>query len=586
MKSFAANAYAELQAATFPVRRRTRYRLHAIANDALTSLGRPATFRENFAEQWRRVLRQSDAVLAALPPADGPRVLFGSMFGNETSTRVIDSITAMALRLRGATPLFLACDEGLPACEWNPYGNFEPDPGAYGPGHWQRTRLHTCRTCTLRLAESHTLPDFERVSLESFAQPGDLERAEALSKGVSIAGLRSVEHEGVRVGEYAYASLLKSLLRGVPIDDERTRWLARRFLASAILLAERGGRAFERLQPERFVTADGVYLSGGVLCDVARRRGVHVVIYGAPYRKGTVWFSHHESYHRALINEKNERWQQFQMTPDRTKVADDYLGSKHLVARDYTSYHVGAIQEDAVIRAELGLDSRPLVSLYTNVLWDAQLYYRFNLYPNMLEWLFDTIRFFGEHPELQLAVRLHPGEAPGGLPSNQPILLEIERQFARLPENVKLVRPESKVSSYALGKMSAAALVYGARMGVELVMLGTPVIVAGEAFMRGKGFTLDPSSREEYLALLTRAAELEAPTEDARDRARRWYYYYFFRMMMDFPFFRTEQLGKETPTTLTLSSLADLLPGRSAVLDRVCQGILDRTTPFEWDRFE
>jgi hypothetical protein len=586
MSSFASNAYAELRAATFPARRRARFRLHALANDALASLGRPARFPENFAEQWRRVLGRSEDVLAALPAADGPRVLFGSMFGNETSTRVIDSITALALRLRGARPLFLACDEGLPACEWNRYGNFEPAPGAFAPEGWHRTSLLACRACTLRLAESHTLPGFERVSLGRFAEPGDLESARAVAEGVSIADLRSVVHEGVRVGEYAYASLLKGLLRGVPEDDERTRWLAQRYLTSATLLALRATRAFEELRPERLVTADGVYLTGGVLCDVARQRGVHVVVYGAPYRKGTVWFSHHESYHRALINEKNERWLSFEMTPERTRVADEYLASKHLVARDYTSYHVNAIQDDAAIRQELGLDQRPLVTLYTNVLWDAQLYYRFNVYPNMLEWLFDTIRFFGEHPELQLAIRLHPGEAPGGMPTNQPILPEIERRFPALPENVKLVRPESKVSSYVLGTMSRAALVYGARMGVELVMLGTPVVVAGEAFMRGKGFTLDPSSREDYLALLARSSELPPPSDEARARARRWYYYYFFRMMMDFPYFRSERVGSETLTALAFASLSDLLPGRSPVLDRVCQGILDRTTQFEWDTFE
>jgi hypothetical protein len=128
--------------------------------------------------------------------------------------------------------------------------------------------------------------------------------------------------------------------------------------------------------------------------------------------------------------------------------------------------------------------------------------------------------------------------------------------------------------------------VYGARMGVELVMLGTPVVVAGEAFMRGKGFTLDPSSREDYLALLARSSELPPPSDEARARARRWYYYYFFRMMMDFPYFRSERVGSETLTALAFASLSDLLPGRSPVLDRVCQGILDRTTQFEWDTFE
>jgi hypothetical protein len=581
MSSLSENLSAELRAITFPLRRRTKYRLHALANDALTRVGRDARFQESYAEQWRRILARSAKVLEGLPPGGSPRVLFGSMFGNETSTRAVDSIVAMALRVRGANPLFIACDQGLPACEWNAFGNFEPPPGPFSPGggHW--TSRHGCRSCMVKLAESHDVTGLERVSLRDFARPGDVEQARALADPVAMADVRSFVHRDVKVGEYAYAGLLRSLMRGVPLEDERTLFIARRFLASAILLVERGDLLFDSVQPERFVAGDGVYLTGGVLSDLARRRGVPVVIHGVPYRKGTVWFSHQESYHRALINEKNERWEAFAMNPERTRIADDYLKSKHFVARDYISYHVDAIQDDAAIRAELGLDARPIVSLYTNVLWDAQLYYRFNIFPNMLEWLFETVRFFAGRPDLQLVLRLHPGEARGGLPTNQPLLPE--RVFPELPANVKLVRPESKVSSYVLGTMSRVALVYGARMGVELVMLGTPVIVAGEAFMRGKGFTLDPSSRDEYRSLLARSAELESPSEEMRDRARRWYYYYFFRMMLDFPFYATERVGGETPTRLTFESLEDLLPGRSSVLDLVCQGILDGATPFEYD---
>src|SRR6187399_1659831 len=119
MSSFGSNLRAEVQALTFPARRRTRYRLHALANDALSALGRPARFDETFAEQWRRILANSRDVLADLPPAGAPRVLFGSMFGAGWVTRPIDATLAMALRLRGATPYVLACDNHLPACEWN-----------------------------------------------------------------------------------------------------------------------------------------------------------------------------------------------------------------------------------------------------------------------------------------------------------------------------------------------------------------------------------------------------------------------------------------------------------------------------------
>jgi hypothetical protein len=245
-----------------------------------------------------------------------------------------------------------------------------------------------------------------------------------------------------------------------------------------------------------------MYVLAGTLCELARKRGIHVVVHGAPYRKGTVWLSHHDCYHRRLVAEKDDAWASLEMLPERTRVADEYLASKHFVARDYISYHVDAIQDDAAIRRELGLDDRPIVSLFTNILWDSQLYYRFNVFPNMLEWLFQTIRFFGERKDVQLVVRLHPGEAPGAMPTNQPLLPEIERVFPRVPDNVKIVKPESKVSSYVLGTMSRTALIYGARVGVELVMLGTPVVIAGRGRpASGAGsYQGAPSSRPGHVA--------------------------------------------------------------------------------------
>jgi hypothetical protein len=583
--TLASNLRAELRALTFPVRRRARHRLHAIANDALVRSGRPPRFTETYGEQWQRIFERSREVLAAMPAAGAPRVLFCTMFGASYVTRAIDATLAMALRLRGAEPLILACDQGLPACEWNADGNGSSEMEPAGPATWRHGKTYDCRGCMVKLAESHTLPGIERVSFANYVTPEIAARARELARSVLLAELRGYVYRDVNVGEHAYAALLRVLLRGVPHDDERTRSIASRLLASAISLVDAGEIMFDELRPDRLVAGE-VYLTAGPLCELARKRGIHVVVHGQPYRKETVWVSHGESHHRALINERNDRWESFAMTPERGHIADEYLKSKHFVARDYTTYHVDSIQDQDAIRKELGLDRRPIVSLYTNVLWDAQLYYRFNVFPNMLKWLFETIRFYGSRDDVQLVIRIHPMETPGGLPTNQPLLPELERTFPVLPSNVKVVRAESKVSSYVLGTMSQAALVYGARMGVELVMLGTPVVVAGEAFMRGKGFTVDPASREEYFDILARSATLPAPSAEERERARRWYYYYFFRMMMPFPFYKSDRVGKEAPTKLSFQSLADLLPGRSPVLDLVCRGIIDGQTPFEWDEFD
>jgi hypothetical protein len=586
MPTVLSNLRAEVRALTFPIRRKTRYRLQALGNDALGLLARPPQFEENFAEQWRRIVKNSEELIRNLPPAKGPKVLFGAMFGQVWNTRPVEASFAMALRLRGATPIILACDASLPACEWNAFGNHDPDPGSFGSGEWHNAQQYACGACIVKLNESYTLPGVERWSLKQYARPGDTERAHELARQVPFSGVREAVHAGIHVGEHAYAALLRATLRGTLLDDERTRFLATRYLAACIHLVELGQRAFDDIEPDHFVAADGVYVLAGTLCEVARQRGVHVVVHGPPYRKGTVWLSHEDCYHRLLISAKNDRWKGLEMSEGRTKVAEEYLASKHFVARDYITYHVDSIQDHAAIKQELGLDDRPIVTLYTNILWDSQLYYQFKVFPDMLDWLYRTIRFYEKRPDLQLVIRLHPGEARGAWPTNQPLYPELLREFPVLPENVKIARPESKVSSYALGEMSSLALIYGARIGVELVMLGTPVIVAGEAFLRNKGFSYDPLTAEQYFVLLEQGADLPRPTPEMRALATKWYYHYFFRLMMPYPFYEEERIDGKTRIRLTFDSLAALEPGQSPVLDRICQGITDGKTLFEWDEFE
>lgn len=567
-------------------RDQARRRLGAWCNDTLAALGNAPAFEEDLGTQWHRILACSERTLRALPTAGAPRVLFGTVWGSHSVAHAVESMLALALRLRGATPFVISCGHALPACEWNPFGNFSPPPGRHGPPVTARTRLDRCRACATALARSHTLPGLEQVTLGSFLEPADRERAQRLAAQVPLAELRAYELDGVRVGEHAYASLLRATLRGTPLEDERTRVLAERYLASAILVRTAGERLLEAVRPEHFVAVHGVYVTQGTLCELARKLGIHVVVYGQPYRHGTLWLSHHDSYHRTLATGADPSWQGLVMTPERRGIAEAYLSEKHLVARDYADYHVGAVEDPELIRARLRLDSRPIVSAYTNIPWDAQIHYRSNLFSDMFSWLFATIRHFAARPEVQLVVRIHPAETFGAFPSAQPVAREIARAFPLMPENVTVALPDSRVSSYCLGRMSRAALVYGARMGVELVLLGVPVVVAGESFLRGKGFTFDPASSDEYFAILERVLELGPVTAVQAERAWRWYYHYFFRLMLPFPFYSADKdVGLSRPR-LTFTNLAELAPGRSAVLDRICRGLVDPLTPFEWDAVE
>jgi hypothetical protein len=191
----------------------------------------------------------------------------------------------------------------------------------------------------------------------------------------------------------------------------------------------------------------------------------------------------------------------------------------------------------------------------------------------MLDWLFETVRYFDRRRDLQLVIRVHPAEILNPLKSRQTAVAELARAFPQLPPNVHVIPPDARVNSYAVAQNSNAAIIYGTKMGIELSYMGIPTIVAGESWARNKGFTLDADSRASYLALLDRLplpGRLDAAT---RQRAAKYAFHFFFRRTIPLDFL-TVRKGGWPPFTVDLERLQPLLPGRSAGLDIICDGIL------------
>jgi hypothetical protein len=206
-------------------------------------------------------------------------------------------------------------------------------------------------------------------------------------------------------------------------------------------------------------------------------------------------------------------------------------------------------------------------------MWDAQLHYPANAFPSMLAWVLQTIEYFKGRPDLQLLIRVHPAEIRGTATSRQPLVPEIEKAFPVLPPNVFVIPPESQVSTYAAVANVNAAIIYGTKTGVELTSMGIPTIVAGEAWIRNKGLTLDASSPEDYFEILGRLPLARRMPPEQIERARKYAYHFFFRRMVPVP--SMVPTRAVPPFKLSIDSIDDLLPGRQPGLDVICDGILN-----------
>lgn len=502
------------------------------------------------------------------------RVLVATSLGGYVGGTRMESLLAAALTARGAAVEVLLCDRLLPACqlcEWDWY----PDEAAFAAGG--PTALH-CHACYFPARAMYERLGVRVRSYGDFLTDDARREAARLALSVPYEDVRTLVVDGVAVGEHAVAGALRYYARATLETQTHAERVVRRYLEAALLTTFSTRKLFAEQRYDAAVFHHGIYVPQGLVGEVARQAGVRVVNWHTAYRKKCFLFSHGDTYHHTLMSEPTSVWEDLPWTPEMEAEIVDYLQSRFRGSNDWITFHRQPQFELDAITQEVGVDfSKPCIGMLTNVMWDAQLHYPANAFPSMLDWTIETIAHFAKRPDLQLLVRVHPAEITGRIPSLQPIVDEIAKVFPRLPPNVFVVPPGSRISTYAAMLQCDSVLIYGTKTGVELTALGVPVVVAGEAWIRNKGITIDAASREDYFRVLA-GLPIGKPLDDATvRRARKYAYHFFFRRMIPVALARTARGdgGFEFP----VAGPDEIRAGRDRGLDVICDGILEGT-PF------
>jgi hypothetical protein len=505
--------------------------------------------------------------------AQGPNVLIATGVGGLSALAVPESLLAVALTLRGAKVHTFLCDQILPAClRISKTTVAEPILE-----HYQLPQVQ-CRSC---FATGQYLFNPLGLTNHVFSQllsEGDRQQAKELSETLPLVEIPFYHTQGWHVGEHAYAGALRYFASGNLDNEPQSEMVVRRYFEGALLTAFATHRLLQTYQFKTACFNHGIYSPPGIIGEVCRAAQVGVVNWNVAYRKRCFIFSHGDTYHHTLLDEPVNTWQDMPWSNQSEAAILDYLKSRWQGTRDWIWFHEKPDEEIEKIAQAIGLDlNKPIIGMLTNVMWDAQLHYRANAFPDMLSWVLQTLEYFAKRPDLQLLVRIHPAEIRGTMPSRQPLLPEILKVWPELPRNIFILPPESPVSTYAAMMQCDAAIIYGTKTGVELTSMGIPVIVGGEAWIRNKGITLDASSPEEYFQHLDRlplGKRLDAAT---LARARKYAYHFFFRRMI--PIQCMEPVPGKVPFAIRFDQLDALLPGADPGLDIICDGILSGT-PF------
>ncbi len=288
-------------------------------------------------------------------------------------------------------------------------------------------------------------------------------------------------------------------------------------------------------KPDVVIVPNGTIHELAVLYRISRSLGIRTVTFEFGDQKERIWLAQDKEIMR---QDTDALWHSLGGTllseAHRQTLVDLYAARKnariwHNFARKWQETPTeGALK----LRELLALDDRPVLTLATNVLGDSLTLGRQTITATMAEWIVKTIELLMARKDIQLILRVHPGEM---LTRGISMVEVINQAFPQLPDNIHLIKPDEKINTYDLIEITDIGLVYTTTVGLEMAMAGVPVIVSGHTHYRGRGFTHDPGSWEDYARLLGQM--LQYPTDYRMTEAQvelAWRYAYLF--FFEFPF--------------------------------------------------
>jgi hypothetical protein len=385
------------------------------------------------------------------------------------------------------------------------------------------------------------------VGLEDFIdwQTDEHARTEAeagLASVADAAELKRFTFRGAGVGRQALSTVSRHLHDGaVDLDDPATRAAALDFLAMAIKTTLASERLLDELQPESVLFNERNYAAEGPLSDLALERGLNVIQFVSGFEDDSLVFKRYTAatkglHPRSLSDESWPRVADMPWTPERdaeleAEFAHRYDGTTFLARFNQAGTRPASRGE---IVQRLGLDpGRKTAVVFSHILWDANMFYGRDLFPDQEQWFVETVRAASENDRVNWLVKLHPANVwklrRDGFSGELDELRAIREEIGTLPPHVHVLPPDTDISTRSLFDVTDIGVTIRGSVGFELPCFGVPTLTAGTGFYSGRGFTIDSGSAGEYAERL-RTIEQTPPLTDEQVTLARKHAYALFRL--------------------------------------------------------
>ncbi len=505
------------------------------------------------------------------------KILIAVSTGGLSSMLVFESLIGKLLQSKNCEVDYLLCDEILPACVMATVHRINEN------SFEKHGSKKICSYCFIRSNEYLKKTDSNIVKFSDFINFDELKKIQNMKfDDDTLKEVKNFKYDGINIGEHANSGTIRYFSSSNFKKFKNSKEILIKYIKAALVTQKVCENLFKEKKYDEMFINHGIYVPQGVILDCAKKFGVNTSAWCFAYTRNSVNITRDDTYHRALIHEKEDKWINFNFDQIAETKIDDFL---HLRRKGQSlaisdNWNESLKNQNLDIKNYLlkrGINTnKPIIGLATNMLWDAQVYFPTNFFKDILEWLFFTIDYFVKRQDLQLVIRIHPAEVLTTTKSLERIEELILEKYKKLPGNIFLIKPEDKISTYSIFNKCNAVLVYGSKIAMETMAANIPTIVCGESFLRNKQISFDPDSKEEYHEMLSKLPYLENPIKKERLMlAKKYAFHFFFRRTIKINSIYERKF--KTPNIGIMENVKDILnnnkdPGLKMIIDSIIDG--------------
>jgi hypothetical protein len=463
----------------------------------LLGFRRPPSISEEDAAEIDRFVRMFDDIPAA--PANAPHLLILSYLPLHYTNKM-EMILARSLQDRG----------------------------------WKVSVMTNRSTQAFARAYFGRLPGVKLLNIEDFLDFSDaagiasfVKKAVATAR-TSIPEFKRLTYRAARIPLNAIASLTAARPDGMLEPSERLYRDLGKTLRRAALLTNAADTLYRTVRPTLILSQEKGFVGTCESFYAAIELGIDYVQWVSCHEPESVMFKRYrgENVRDHPFSISDATWRRVRRTPWDERFRDVVLSEFERGYKSGEWFKYKRLAQDQrfadreALSRQLGLDpGKKTAVIYSHILNDANLFYGDDLFPGGYEeWLVETVRAAADNPSVNWVLKLHPANvfrnARVGYTGEYGELIALRHAFGSVPDFLKIVRPEEKVSPLSFFGLTDWGITVRGTIGVELPCFGVPVVTAGTGRYSGKGFTVDSATVEEYLGRIRSIEKIPALTEE------------------------------------------------------------------------